>query len=344
MFNKKFLTSLFVTALLAGVVAFYACNDKKDLTPAEDGKNLAEVLCNCFTNTGDDNAKLACITDFESKRDKWRDEADAAAFEAAFNQAIASCANDPYQWYYATYKAEIAKGEFCEFFTANPKAADEEKGFDLLMSDPLGMRYVDDFYNPAFMDAVLGGLLETCPSVPDWFYCSFGMSERCNIELTDEQLAALAIVAVGEFCELATQYPTYNIEALTPLYMQYAKYLNSENPAFLQPFFGGLMACSPASDWILCAFNVKEYCNPSDLTDEELAEIGTRAAIAFCEYFTENPDADMESMMTSAVAKFGRYFTEPAFMQALSGCLLGDCTTVPDWFYCEIFQIQEFCP
>jgi len=245
MTDKKFFSSLLVSASLAGVVAFYACN-KNDLTPAEDGKKLAQELCDCFTKAATDDAKLACIDDFESKRDKWRDEADAAAFEASYNQSIASCSNDPYQW----------------------------------------------------------------------------------------QLSHLATIAATEFCALAAQHPDGgDMMTLAPLYMKYEAELNSENPAFLEPFFGGLMSCLPASGWILCTFRITEFCPPDELTDEELAELATTAAPEFCDYFTENPTADINSMLSSELAQYASHFTKPAFIGALLQGL-GTCGSTPQWFVC----------
>lgn len=243
---KKFLLSMFVTALLAGVIAFYACNDKKDLTPAEDGKNLAGELCDCFTKAENDNAKLSCITVFESKRDKWRDEADAVAFENAFNQAIVSCNNNPYQW----------------------------------------------------------------------------------------KLSYSATLAAAEFCALAAQYPDGgDMTILAPLYGKYEAELNSENPAFLDPFFGALMACSPASDWILCTFRITDYCPPDEPTDEELVALAIVATPEFCTFFTENPDADMNLLLTSELAKYGNHFSKPAFLETLLYGL-SSCETAPQWFFC----------
>jgi len=245
MTNKTFFSILIVSALLVGIVALYSCN-KNDLTPAKDGKNLAQELCDCFTQAENDNAKLACISDFESKKDKWRDEADAKAFEDAFNQAITSCANDPYQW----------------------------------------------------------------------------------------KLSYLATIAAAEFCALAALYPDGgDMMILAPLYMKYEAELNSENPAFLEPFFGGLMACLPASSWILCTFRISEFCPPDELTEEELAELAAIAAPEFCDYFTENPGADINSMLTSELAKYGVHFAKPAFI----GVLLQElctCSSTPLWFIC----------
>ena len=244
MINKKILSSSLVAASLAGFVAFYACNDKKDLTPAEDGKNLAVELCDCFTKAGNNNAKLACISEFENKKSKWRDEADAKAFDAAFNQGITSCASDPYQW----------------------------------------------------------------------------------------KLSLSATIAAAEFCTLAAQYPEGgDMMILAPLYGKYEAELNSGNSAFLEPFAAGLMACSPASDWILCTFRMKDNCDK--LTDEELAALAAEATPEFCEYFTANPGADINAMLTSEVAKYANYFPEPAFIGALLYGL-GSCESTPQWFIC----------
>ena len=244
MTNRKFLSISLVSALLAVVFALYACN-KNDLTPAEDGKNLAQELCDCFTEAETNELKLACISDFESKKDKWRDEADAKAFEDAFNQAITSCASDPYLW----------------------------------------------------------------------------------------KLSYLATIAAAEFCALAAQYPNGDMMTLAPLYMKYEAELNSENPAFLEPFFGGLMTCLPASAWILCTFRITEFCPPDEPTDEELAELAAEAAPEFCQYFTDNPGADMNSMLGSELAKYSSYFPREAFIGALLHGL-GTCSSTPQWFIC----------
>ena len=244
MTNKKFFSSTLVAASLAVVVAFYAC-DNNDLTPAEDGKKLAIELCDCFAKAPNDNAKLACITDFESKRDKWRDEADAKAFEAAFNQQIALCDDDPYQW----------------------------------------------------------------------------------------KLSQLAIIAAAEFCALAALHPDGDMMTLAPLYMKYAAELNSENPAFLEPFFGALMACSPASDWILCTFRITDFCPPEELTEAELIALAAEAAPEFCAFFTANPTADINAMLASELGKYASHFTKPAFIGALLHGL-NACETTPLWFVC----------
>jgi hypothetical protein len=245
--SKKFLSISFVSVMLAGVVAFFACNKNNDLTPAADGSNLAGELCDCFTKAGNDDAKkLICLSDFETKRDKWKDAADAEAFDVAFKQAIASCANDPYQW----------------------------------------------------------------------------------------KLSYTATIAAAEFCALAAQHPDGgDMMILAPLYSKYEAELNSENPAFLEPFFAGLIACSPASNWILCTFRMTDFCPPAELTDKELADLAATATPEFCKYFTENPEADMNSMLMSAVAQYGNYFSKPAFIEALLYGL-GSCESTPQWFIC----------
>jgi len=245
MINKKFLSGSIVAVSIAVGVVFYSCNNKDDLTAAEDGKNLAGELCDCFTKAGNDETKLKCISDFESKRDKWRDEADAKAFEDAFNLAITSCANDPYQW----------------------------------------------------------------------------------------KLSHTALIAAAEFCALATQHPDGDMMILAPLYGKYEVELNS-GTAFLNPFFGALMACSPDSDWILCIFGMTDFCSEDELTDEEIIALATIAVPEFCDYFTANPDADQNSMLTSEVAsKYSKHFPRAAFTGALLHGL-GSCSTTPHWFIC----------
>jgi len=247
--SKKFLLISLGTALLAGIIAFNACKKDEPLTAAQDGKNLAGELCDCFTKAGDDDAKkLHCLSDFESKRDKWNEVADAEAFDFVFKQAISSCANDPYQW----------------------------------------------------------------------------------------QLSYKATIAAAEFCALAAQHPDGgDMTILAPLYGKYEAELNSNNPAFLEPFFGGLIACSPASNWILCTFRITEFCGADELTDEELVALATTAAPEFCAYFTEHPEADINSMMMSALAQYGNFFPKQAFIEALLYGL-GSCESTPQWFICLI--------
>ena len=239
MTNKKFFSTMLVAASLAGVVAFYACN-KNDLTPAEDGKKLAQELCGCIDKAASDEAKLKCFSDFESKRSKWRDEDDAKAFDEAFGQEIANCPA-PYQW--------------------------------------------------------------------------------------------LATFAAAEFCDLAAQNPDGDAMTLAPLYMKYEAELNSGNPAFLEPFFGALMACSPDSDWILCFFRMTDFCN-IELSDEELIELAAEAAPEFCDYFTANPTADMNLMLASDLAKYATYFSKEVFIGTLLQGLTTTCATTPQWFIC----------
>jgi len=243
--NKNFFKISLVTALVAGIAALYSCK-KDELTPGQDGKNLAQELCDCFTKAGEeDSKKMTCISDFESKASKWKGD-DRKALQVAFDEAITTCGTSPYDWYYAHS----------------------------------------------------------------------------------------ATVAATEFCALAAQYPDGgDMTILAPLYMKYETELNSENPAFLNPFFASLMACSPASDWILCTFGMTDFCPENELTDEELTALATEAAPEFCKYFTENPAADMNSMLTSELAKYSNYFSKPVFIGTLLYGL-NSCANTPQWFIC----------
>jgi len=247
MTSKIFLKISLVFAFLAGIVVLYSCS-KDNLTPAEDGENLAIELCDCFSKAGnDDSKKLLCIEDFESKRDKWRDDEDAQAFITAFNEAIKACSNDPYQW----------------------------------------------------------------------------------------KLSYTAIIAAAEFCALAAQHPDGDMMILAPLYGKYEAELNSENPAFLEPFFGALIACSPASNWILCTFRMTDFCPPDELTDDELIALAAEATPEFCQFFTDNPEADQNSMLTSEVAaKYAKHFPREAFTGTLLYGLMSSCSATPHWFIC----------
>ncbi|MCL2683263.1 MAG: hypothetical protein FWE63_07290 [Bacteroidales bacterium] len=156
--------------------------------------------------------------------------------------------------------------------------------------------------------------IQTCGASPyDWYYTH------------------LAAIAVAEFCALAAEHPNGDAMTLAPLYMKYETLLNSGNPAFLNPFFGGLMACSPASDWILCFFRMTDFCPP--LTDEELIALATEAIPEFCQYFTENPEANMDSMLASDLAIYANYFSFPAFIETLLQGL-STCSSTPLWFIC----------
>ena len=238
MMNKKFLKSSLVVASLAAVVAFYAC-DKNSLTPAEDGKKLAQELCDCIDKSPTNEAKSKCFSDFKSKRNKWRDDDDAKTFNEAFDQEIEAC-SDFYQW--------------------------------------------------------------------------------------------LGTFAAAEFCALAAQHPDGDAMTLAPLYFEYESELNSGNTAFLNPFFGALMACSPASDWILCFFRMTDFCTP--LTDEELIALAAEALPEFCDYFAANPAADMNSMFASDLAKYADYFSREAFIGVLLHGLTTNCAATPHWFVC----------
>jgi len=238
MTNKKFLLISLVAATMAGVVALYSCN-KNDLTPAEDGKNLARELCACITKAGNDDAKkLDCLSDFEKKADKWKDENDAQAFEDAFNQEIESCSVSPYQWYYA-YLGQIAVGEFCDFFNNTPAAADPSTGLNLLMSGGLYGKYAALFYEPVFMGAVLTGLLTTCPSVPDWYYCAFGMEDRCP-----EDLEELGLRVAEELCDCLAEADNQGAQTAC-VYELFPYFGLMENPEFTGAFYGKVGTSCP---------------------------------------------------------------------------------------------------
>jgi len=180
MINKKFLTSSLIAASLAGVVAFYACN-KDDLKPADDGKNLAKELCDCFTKAGNDDAKkLTCLSDFESKANKWKD-ADKEAFDAAFSQAV--CTPTPYQWKSA-YLGKKAAQEMCACFSAADGGMMCMMG---LMANYDGyFRGEDTPGDPDFENA-FDAEFYNCANVPDWFICMFDPPNCPEVELTDEQ-------------------------------------------------------------------------------------------------------------------------------------------------------------
>jgi len=241
MMNKKFFKISLVIALMAGIVTFYSC-DNDDLTPSQDGRNLAQELCDCFIGAGEDvNRRLACIADFENKANRWRGN-DREALQVAFDEAIKSCAISPLDWYYAH----------------------------------------------------------------------------------------LAVIAAAEFCALAAQHPDGDMMILAPLYMRYEAELNSGNPAFLEPFFEGLMACLPNSDWILCTFRIMEFCPDTGLTDEQLAALGKQAAEKLCDCFTEAANLAAEEACMMVITPYVQYMGRPEFTGALTTGLRS-CSSAPDW-------------
>jgi hypothetical protein len=76
--------------------------------------------------------------------------------------------------------ARQAVAEFCGFFSANPEA-----DLDQLLAEGPGDKYMRFFTNYLFLEQVLGGLQgllpesQQCTSVPDWFYCMFGLEGYC---------------------------------------------------------------------------------------------------------------------------------------------------------------------
>ena len=204
--SKKFFSSLFVTALLAGVIAFYSCSKDNVDGPADDGKKLAQELCDSFTKAVTDADKVASIEAFESKAQKWQGE-DAEAFIAAFNQQIANCgATTPHQWY-STYLGKTAAQELCQGFAAATGATPQEL-FNAQMGVMIGMqmKYAgrfrdeegqggDPLFEDAFSDEFMGG----CSNIPDWFICMW-TGVPCAEFLTTEQLQGLGAKAGQDLC------------------------------------------------------------------------------------------------------------------------------------------------
>ena len=242
MINKKFLSSLLVSASLAGVVAFYAC-DKNDVTPADDGKKSAQELCDCFTKAGTDAAKVACISEFESKFQKYKNE-DAKAFEDAFNEAIKTCGSSPYEWYSA-YLGTLAANEMCDCFTGD---------FEAEMACMMGLMLKYGGYfrgennpgDPIFEDA-FDIAFYSCTKVPEWFICMWS-PENCEVELTDEELAELGAQAAQELCECFTNAANAQAEqACMGAFGQYAVYMG--NQVFQEAFGFGLYGCETVPEW-----------------------------------------------------------------------------------------------
>ena len=146
-------------------------------------------------------------------------------------------------------------------------------------------------------------------------------------------------IAVAEFCALAVLHPDgADMLTLAPLYMRWETLLNSGNPAFLNPFFAGLMGCLPYSAWILCIFGISEHCPP--MTDEELIELAEEATPYFCQFFTDNQgitdsEVGMGLLLASpSIARFAPHFAHPIFVSTLLQGLMTTCDATPMWFIC----------
>ena len=156
--------------------------------------------------------------------------------------------------------------------------------------------------------------------------------QNCDISPFDWYFAHRAEIAVAEFCALAALHPDgADMLTLAPLYMKWETLLNSQNPAFLNPFFAGLMGCLPTSAWILCIFGMSDFC--PEITDERLIALAKEATPEFCSFFTANPTADMNALLASSVARFAVYFAHPIFVSTLLQ-ELATCATTPLWFIC----------
>ena len=324
MTNKKFLSSSIVAALLVACVSFYSC-DKDELDPTDDGRILAVELCDCFTNAEDDASKIKCITDFEAKADKWKNE-EREAFNAAFNQAI--CNPSPYDWYNSRDDlAATAIDEFCTFFTNMPEAADPAAGMQLMMTSGLYAKWSAHFYNEEFMGTVLMGLMG-CPSVPDWYFCSFGMTDYC-VQLTEEELADMGIAAAADLCEY---FSTTADEGQEEQYQPMIELIMTKYPAgYTEDVFWAavlsamLENCGNAvPGWFV------DYCAEGGV---DLDTLGVTAAGELCEYFTtttDDPQAQMQFVMGFMMGKYTSVMNNELFRSGFTNALCYD--KLPAWF------------
>ena len=264
MTKRNFLSISFLSAILAGSIAFYSCNKNDELTPADDGSATAQVICDNFkAAAGDYDAIEASIAEYNRIRDTWTEGAERETFVNAFNETFMSleCANLTVNWVRPTL-IEQAISEFCAYFSANT-SADEAA----LYATPLGMKYVSNFYDPAFLEAVLDGLENGCNATPAWFFCSLGRVEYCET-LTEDQAINIARQAVAEFCGFFSAHPEADYELLLSegpggKYMRFFS-----NIRFLEQVLGGLQGllpesqqCTSVPDWFYCMFRVPDLEN-----------------------------------------------------------------------------------
>ena len=280
MTNKTFFKFSLAVALTAGLIAFYSCS-KDDLKPADDGASLAVVLCDCFTNASDEAKKLQCISDFESKANKWKG-ADREAFDAAFNQAI--CSPSPYEWYYVHNLATTAIEEFCTFFTNTPAAADPVTVMQMMMTSGLYAKWAEHFYNGEFMGAVLTGLLG-CPSMPDWYFCSFGMPEYC-VQLTEEELIEMGKAAATDLC---AYFSTTTDVGQEQQYQPMIELIMTKYPeGYTENVFWSALISTMLEN---CGSSVPEwFISYLGNGGVDFTALGVTAAAELCEYFRTTKD------------------------------------------------------
>jgi len=327
---KNFFSSLLAFALLAASISFYACKDDKD-DPAEEGRKAAAEVCDCLAEAETSNEMIACLDIL----DKYAKFSDYAAFVAAYEAGTAQCM--PEGWDHVLAGIQAAP-DFCDFFSNPPQGVDLTNplvGMEIVMNEFMA-KYGSQFYEPAFLNAVLETLEETCEAIPDWLYCVLGWEHYCgDVDLGE------AAAAAGKYCDFFTANPTVNMEMGMGMIMgnpELAQYiLNFSDAEFREIFFGVLGSCNAVPDWFYCQFGFTEYCEPSEPTEVELA------AAEFCEFFTANPDAEMMDMMMSPIgAKYMAQFSNAAFVGALLGELQASCDAVPDWFYC-LLGLTDYC-
>ena len=227
MINKKFLLSSLVVATLATSIVYYSCNEK-DVKPADEGKKAAKELCDCFCGASTDAAKEVCFDELNRKYGKYEND---KAFQDAYNKEFEACTAITKEWHLA-YLGRIAALDLCDFFTKTPDAADPTKGMSLMFSEGYFTKYASLFYEEVFMNSVLSKLLENCSAVPDWFYCSFGLTEFCP-----EDLQAEGIKAAEELCSCFSNATSEEAQTAC-LYglMQYKSLIGE--PVFSDAFFG----------------------------------------------------------------------------------------------------------
>jgi len=240
---KKMIRKLAVIAVTTGLIAFTSCRTEQ-LTPEQDGRNLAAELCDCFLRAGENVvAKLACFTSFQTNADRWTG-ADREALQTAFDEAIQNCETSPFDWYFA-HQASIAVAEFCAFATE----LYPEEGNMMLLA-PLFMRW-EALLNsgPAFLNPFFAGLMG-CRPAADWILCTFGDFDFCP-QPEDEELIALAREAAPEFCDFFTANPGADMNALlgSPL-ARFAP--NFAQPIFIATLLQELATCATTPMWFIC--------------------------------------------------------------------------------------------
>jgi len=341
MINKKFLSSLFLAALM---VAFIGCKDDPIENPADEGKKAADELCDCFAAAQTEAAVSACHTSIQNKfSNHWANE----AFQEAFMQRIETCGSLPDDFKCLWFDdcpedddplailGRQAADALCAGFTAANGNFDAEMAAMMgLMGNPAyaGMfRGADSPGEPAFEDAFSERFMSGCAVIPQWFL------DMWTGEPSDVELVAMA------FCQFFAENPDATLEETMAEFMEYlASFADADfrtallalvQDCFIPDFvycmmFQMLDHCPPDDDECNCEdeCDCEEDCGCGDIIDPLIA-LGVQAANELCDYYIEAIENDytlaqqQTFVLGLMMTKYGSYQSNDCWQCGFSGAL-----------------------